>query len=100
MAKLSADQIIKRIANANSTEAAVMRPQIEQVLHRIIREDARSHSFTSEGPFSDKKPTFEELVIALEYELYDAMMPEFPGWEWDGEGYRNTGLLAKTGKSF
>lgn len=46
MAKLSADQIIKRIANANSTEAAVMRPQIEQVLHRIIRSRQKARSPT------------------------------------------------------
>lgn len=33
----------------------------------------------------------EELVVTLEYALYNTMMPEFSGWEWDGEGYRNTG---------
>lgn len=93
MAGLTADQIIERIANANGIESAVMRQQIEQALQNILEDTARPHSFMLADQFPGGKPTADELVVALEYELYDAMMPKLPGWEWDGRGYRNTGLL-------
>lgn len=71
------------------------RQQIEQVLQNIIADTPQPHSFMLADLFPGGKPTVDELVIALEYELYDAMMPRFPGWEWDGEGYRNITLLGK-----
>ena len=97
MAGLTADQIIERIANANGAEPAVMRQQIEQALQNIIADTTQPHSFMLADLFPGGKPTVDELVTTLEYELYDAMMPRFPGWEWDGEGYRNIGLFGKNG---
>ena len=95
MDKLTADQIIERIANANGVEPAVMRKQIEQALQYIIADTAQPHSFMLTDLFPGGKPTVDELVVALEHELYNAMMPVFPGWEWDGEGYRNIRLMGK-----
>ena len=95
MAGLTADQIIERIANANGVETAAMRQQIEQALQNILADTTQPHSFMLADLFPCGKPTVDELVVALEYELYDAMMPRFSGWEWDGEGYRNIRLLGK-----
>ena len=95
MAGMSAGQIIERIANTNGIEPAVMRQQMEQVFQNIISDTAQPHSSMLEDLFPGGKPTLDELVVALEYELYDAMMPRFPGWEWDGEGYRNIGFSLK-----
>ncbi|MBO5953086.1 MAG: hypothetical protein J6Q53_03060 [Oscillospiraceae bacterium] len=95
MEGLTPDQIIERIANANGVEPAVMRQQIEQALKNIIADTSLPHSFMLAELFPGSKPTADELVVALECELYDAMMPTFPGWEWDGEGYRNIRLLKK-----
>jgi len=92
---LTADQIIERIANANGVEPPVMRQQIEQAIQNIIADTSQPHSFMLKDLFPNGKPTVDELVVALEYELYDAMMPRFPGWEWDGEGYRNIRLFKK-----
>lgn len=89
MAGLTAEQIIERIANANGVEPEVMRQQIEKALQNIIDDTTQPHSFMLADLFHGGKPTVDELVVALEYELYDSMMPVFPGWEWDGEGYRN-----------
>ncbi len=91
----TADQIIERIANANGIEPEVMRQQIEQALQNIIADTTQPHSFMLANLFPDGKMTVDELVVALEYELYNAMMPIFSGWEWDGEGYRNIRLLKK-----
>ena len=93
MAGLTADQIIERIANG--VEQAVMRQQIEQALQNMIADTIQPHYFMLADLFPGGKPTVDELVVALEYELYDALMPIFPGWEWDGEEYRNTRLLRK-----
>lgn len=95
MAGLTADQIIERIANANGVDPAVMRQQIEQALQNLIADATQPHFFMLSDLFPGGKPTVDELVTALEYELYDAMMPRFPGWEWDGEGYRNIRLIGK-----
>lgn len=95
MAGLTADQIIERIANANGVDPAVMRQQIEQALQNLIADTTQPHFFMLSDLFPGGKPTVDELVTALEYELYDAMMPRFPGWEWDGEGYRNIRLIGK-----
>ena len=95
MTGLTADQIIERIANANGVDMAVMRQQIEQALQNIMVDTTQPHSFMLAGLFPDGKPTVDELVVALEYELYDTMMPIFPGWEWDGDGYRNIRFLGK-----
>ena len=95
MAGLTADQIIERIANANGVAPAVMRQQIEQALQNIIADMTQPHSFMLADLFPGGKPTVDELVVALEYELYDAMMPSFPGWKWDGEGYRNISFYGK-----
>lgn len=95
MAGLTADQIVERIANANGVESAVMWQQIEQALQKIVADTTQPHSFMLADLFPGGKPTVDELLVALEYKLYDAMMPMFPGWEWDGEGYRNISLLGK-----
>lgn len=95
MAGLTADQIIERIANANGAEPAVMRQQIEQALRNIIADTAHPHSLILSDLFPGRKPTVDELVVTLEYELYNAMMPRIQGWEWDGEGYRNIQLPGK-----
>ena len=95
MAGSTAEQIIERIANANGAEPEVMRQQIEQALQKIIADTTQPHSLMLADLFPGGKPTVDELVVALEYELYDAMMPIFPGWEWDGKGYRNIRLLGK-----
>ena len=92
MAGLTADQIIERIANGNGVEPAEMRQQMERALQNIIEDTFHVHSYLLADLFPNHKPTVDELVVALEYELYDAMMPRFPGWEWDGEGYRNMRL--------
>ena len=89
MAGLTADQIIERIANANGVDPAVMRQQIEQALQNLIADTTQPHFFMLSGLFPGGKPTVDELVVALEYKLYDAMIPKFPRWEWDGMGYRN-----------
>lgn len=75
----TADQIIERIADANGTEPAVMRQMIEQALQNIIADTAQPHSFMLADMFPGGKPTVDELVVALEYELYAALMPIFPG---------------------
>ncbi|MBQ9842970.1 MAG: hypothetical protein IJO31_02355 [Oscillospiraceae bacterium] len=93
MAGLTAEQIIERIANANGVEPEVMRQQIEKALQNIIDDTTQPHSIMLTDLFHGGKPTVDELVVALEYELYDSMMPVFPGWEWDGEGYQNTKFL-------
>ena len=95
MTGLTADQIIERIANANGVEPTVMRQQIEQALQNIIADTTQPHSFMLTDLFPGGNPTVDELVVALEYELYDVMMPRFPGWEWNGEGYWNTRLFKK-----
>ena len=95
MAGFTANQIIERIANANGVNPTVMRQQIELALRNINADTNQPHSFMLAELFPDGKPTVDELVVALEYELYDAMMPVFPGWEWDGEGYRNIRLRKK-----
>jgi len=97
MARLTADQIIERIANANGSEPAVMRQRIEQALRNIIADAAQPHSLMLADLFPGGRPTVDELVVALEDELYDAMMPKFPGWEWDGEGYWNISVPGKKG---
>ena len=89
MAGLNADQIVKRIADTNGVEPEVIRQQMEQVLQNIIADTSHPWPFILDGLLPNGKPTVAELVVALEHELYDAMMPRFPGWEWDGEGYRN-----------
>ena len=81
MAGLTADQIVKRIANANGAEPEVMRKRIEQVIEKIVADTGT--------------PMADDLIIALEHELYNALMPQFPGWEWDGEGYRNIRMNEK-----
>ena len=93
MAGLTAEQIIERIANANGVKPEVMRQHIEQALDSIIQDTTQPHSFMLVELLSCDKPTVEELVVALESELYETMMPILPGWEWDGQGYRNTGSL-------
>ena len=89
MARRTADQIIERIANANGTAPEEMRQQIGQALRSIITDTEHPHSFMLAALFSGIAPTVDELVVALEDELYEAMMPSFPGWVWDGAGYRN-----------
>lgn len=95
MAGLTAEQIIERIADANGAEPSVMRRQIEQTLRNLIADPARACAVMSDELRSGNRPTVDEWIVALEYELYDAMMPRFPGWEWDGEGYWNIRLLGE-----
>ncbi|MBQ3504350.1 MAG: hypothetical protein IJA75_06575 [Oscillospiraceae bacterium] len=97
MAGLTADQIIERIANANGADPAVMRMQMEQALSNILSDTTQPHSSMLADLFPGGIPTVDELVVALKYELYDAMMPKFPGWKWDGEGYRNMSTQGRNG---
>ena len=78
MTGFTADQIVQRIANANGVAPEVMRKRIEQVIERVGADT--------------ENLAYDERIIALEHELHDALMPEFPGWEWDGDGYRNIRL--------
>ena len=89
MPGLTADQIIERIAKANGADPAVMRQQIEQALQNIIADPSQAHWFMLADLFPTGKPTADKLVVGLESALYETMLPEFPGWEWDGTGYRN-----------
>ena len=85
MAEFTADQIIERIAIANGVEPVVMRQQIEQALQNIIDDTTQPHCLMLAGLFPDGKPSVDELVVMLEYELYNTMIPKFPEWEWDRE---------------
>ncbi len=91
----SADQIIEKIANANNMEPGVLRQQIEQAIQNIMTDTTQPHSLMLADLFPNGVPTTDEFVVALEEELYEALMPKFPGWEWDGVGYRNIRLLGK-----
>ena len=95
MTGLTADQIIERIANANGMEPAIMRQMIEQALQNILSDTTQPHRLMLADLFPGGNPTVDELVVALEYTLYDNMMPEFPNWKWTGDGYRNIGLLGE-----
>ena len=92
MSGLTAEHIIERIANANGVEPARMRKYIEKAVENITSDTASVHYSMLKDMFQNGKPTVDELVEALEYELYDAMMPPIPGWQWDGDGYRNINL--------
>lgn len=96
MLELTADQIIGRIANANGIEPTILRQQIALAIQNLIDDTTQPHAVMLSDLFPGGKPTVDEFVVALEYELYNAMMPGFSGWEWDGEGYLNTDLLKKT----
>ncbi len=93
--KRKADQIIERIAKANGTSPEIMRSQIDAALEHIVRDTSQPHWFMMEDLFPNGRPTTDEFVIALEQELYDSMMPEYVGWEWDGAGYRNIALFGR-----
>ena len=95
MTESSADRIIKRIANANGVSATEMRQQIEQALQNMIADTTQPHSSMLADLFPGGKPAVDELVVALEQELYDTLIPKFPGWEWDGDGYRNICLYGR-----
>lgn len=95
MTKLTADQIIERIANANGTEPKIMRQQIEWAFETILMDTTQPHCTMLADLFPGGSPTVDEFVVVLEYELYNTMIPMFPGWEWDGVGYRNIRLLGK-----
>ena len=95
MAGSTAAQIIERLANANGVEPAEMRKQIGQALVNIAADTTRPHSDMLNRLFPGGDPTVDELVVALEYELYEAMLPTLPGWEWDGAGYRNIKLFRR-----
>lgn len=92
MAISTADQIIECIANANGVTPAIMRRKIEQALENIVTDTTQPHWAMLADLFPGGNPTVDELVVALESELYDTMMPKLPGWKWDGEGYRNIRL--------
>ena len=81
MTGFTADQIVQRIANANGAAPEVMRKRIEQVIERVGADT--------------ENLAYDERIIALEHELYDGLMPGFPGWEWDGDGYRNIRLTGE-----
>ena len=99
MAGLTAEQIIERIANANGVAPTIVRQQIEQALRVILADATHPHCLMLADLFPGGQPDVEELVVTLEYALYNTMMPKFPGWEWDGEGYRNTGIRKKKQQS-
>ncbi len=87
--KRKANQIIGRIANANNTSPEVMRSQIDAALEKIVGDTSQPHGLMMSDLFPDGRPATDEFVVALEQELYDSMIPKYPGWEWDGVGYRN-----------
>ena len=89
MTDLTADQIVERIANANETTPEIMRQKVENVIQSILTDMPQS---LLADTFSGQKPSVDELVVALEHRLYDILMPTFPGWVWDGDGYRNIEL--------
>ena len=93
MAKPTAEQIIQRLANANGIHPALMRRRIEQALQNILADTSQPHSYMLADLFPHGYPTVDEFVVALESDLYDALLPELPGWKWDGAGYRNTQAL-------
>lgn len=98
MAGLTADQIIERIANAKGIKPEAMRKQIEKSLQNIVDDMTQPHASVLTDLFHGSKPTADELVVALEYELYETRMPIFSGWQWDGEGYCNVDLLGEASR--
>ncbi len=90
--KRKADQIIGRIASANNTSPEAMRSQIDAALEKIVGDTSQLHGLMLHDLFPDGRPATDEFVVALEQELYDSMIPKYPGWEWDGVGYRNIAL--------
>ena len=93
--KSKASQIIERIANANGMSPEGLRNQIDAALTRIVGDTSLPHGVMLGRLFPHGRPTTDEFVVALEYELYDAMMPKYEGWEWDGAGYRNIALYGR-----
>ena len=88
MTELTAEQIVERIAHANGIEPAVMRQRIEQVI-------SQPHFSLCADRLSEGEHSLEERIVALEAKLYDVMVPQFIGWQWDGDGYWNIRLLGK-----
>ncbi|MBE6885454.1 MAG: hypothetical protein E7486_00765 [Ruminococcaceae bacterium] len=95
MAEFTANQIIERIANANGIEPEVMEQQIRQALQNIIADTTQPHSLMLTDLFPGGEPTVDEFVIALECELYDAMIPRSPRRERDGAENQNIRLPKK-----
>lgn len=96
--KRKACQIIERIANANGISPEALRLQMDAALDRIVGDTSHPHGGMLEDLFPDGRPTTDEFVVALEYALYDFMIPQYEGWEWDGAGYRNIALLGRKKK--
>lgn len=90
--KRMAEQIIERIAKANGTSPEIMRSQINAALENIVQDRSQPHWFMLEDLFPDGRPTTDEFVVALEHTLYDSMIPQYEGREWDGFEYRNIAL--------
>ena len=95
MSGTTADQIVERIANANCTEPSAMRQRIEQYFVDMLGDPAGPYASVVAELSPGGKPDVDALVVALEDTLYDAMIPSFPGWEWDGSGYRNIRFIGK-----
>ena len=83
MTEFTAEQILERIANMNGVTPAEMLPKVEEALWNMILVSDRT------------KHTLEEWIVIKENDLYDVLMPVIPGWEWDGDGYRNLALWGK-----
>ena len=98
MTELTATQIIACIAYSNDVEPELIRRQIEESLQKIWQDKSHPHSVMLANLFPKGRPTTDEFIAAFQQELYDAMMPRFPDWEWDGAGYRNIRLLGKKRK--
>ena len=95
MSGLTADQIIQRIANANGLEPVEIRDRIKQTLWTIIANTTQHRSVSLADLSNGGEFPFDQFVVILEHELYKMMMPKIPGWEWDGDGYRNIRLLGE-----
>ena len=95
MAELSAVQIVERIANANGTEPNQMRKQIEENLQNMISNPGNPYFSLVAELFPDEMPSMDELIVEMQYELYEELLPTFPGWKWDGEGYRRCSPFEK-----
>ena len=81
MAGFTAEQILKRIADANGVDPADMRQQIEEALQNIAADSSQPHSYMLRDMFPNGRPTVDEFVVALELELYNNLMPKASWWD-------------------
>jgi len=81
MAELSAEQIVERIANANGVEPHKMQRKIEASLQKMLCDPLHPYYSLVAELFPNENPSLEELIVEMQYELYEELLPTFPGWE-------------------